>query len=89
MAEASVRGQPVIMRMKGIQTIVGGCCTRWMLHSVDVALGVCSTRCMIFLVYAVFGGSCTLCMLYSVNTVLAVCCHQCQHMIMTWRDRVG
>jgi len=34
-AEATFRGQLVIMRMKGRQTILGGCCTRCMLYSVS------------------------------------------------------
>jgi len=38
-AEATFRGQLVIMRMKGQQTILGGCCTRCMLHMVYAILG--------------------------------------------------
>jgi len=33
-AEATFRGQLVIVKMKGRQTILGGCCTRCMLYSV-------------------------------------------------------
>jgi len=39
-AEATFRGQLVIMRMKGRQTILGGCCTRCMLYSVCAVQGV-------------------------------------------------
>jgi len=49
-AEAIFRGQLVIMRMKGRQTIFGGCCTRCMLYSVNVVLGV-----FLYSVYAVLG----------------------------------
>jgi len=44
-AEATFRGQLVIMRMKGRQTILDGWCTRCMLYSVYAVLGVCNTRC--------------------------------------------
>jgi len=47
-AEATFRGQVLIMRMKGRLTILGVCCTRCMLR-----LGVCWTRCMLYSVYAV------------------------------------
>jgi len=35
------------MRMKGRQTILGGCCTRCMLYSVHVVLDACCTRCQL------------------------------------------
>jgi len=54
-AAAAFRGQLVIMRMKGRQTILGGCCTRCMLYSEYAELGVCCTRCMPYVVYAVLG----------------------------------
>jgi len=38
----------------------------------DAVLGVCSTRCMLYSVYAVLGVCCTRCMLYSVYAVLGV-----------------
>jgi hypothetical protein len=41
--EATFRGQLLIMRMKGRQTILGGCCTWWMLYLVDAVLGVSCT----------------------------------------------
>ena len=44
-AETTFRGQLVIMRMKGRQTTLGGCCTRCMLYAVYAVLGVCCTRC--------------------------------------------
>jgi len=44
-AEATFRGQLVIMRMKGRQTILGTWC---MLYSVYAVLGVCCTRCMLY-----------------------------------------
>jgi len=71
-AEATFRGQLVIMRMKGRQTILGRCCTRYMLYLVYAVLGVCCTRCMLYSVYAVLGVCCTPCMLYSVYAVLSV-----------------
>ena len=40
----------------------------------DVVHSVCSTQCMLYLVYAVLGVCCTRCMLYSVYAVLGVCC---------------
>ena len=49
-AEATFRGQLVIMRMKGRQTFFGECCTRCMLYSVYVVLGV-----FWYSVYAVLG----------------------------------
>jgi len=67
-AEGTFRGQLVIMRIKGRQTILGVCCTRCMLYSVYAVLGVCCTRCMLYSVYAVLGVCCTRCMLYSVST---------------------
>ena len=39
-AEGTFSGQLVIMRMKGRQTILGGCCTRCILYSVYAVLGV-------------------------------------------------
>jgi len=66
-AEATSRGQLVIMRMKGRHTILGGCCTQCMLY-----FGVCCTRCILYSVYTVLGVYCTRCMLYSVYTVLGV-----------------
>jgi len=38
----------------------------------DAVLGVCSTRCMQYLMYAVLGVCSTQCMLYSVYAVLGV-----------------
>jgi hypothetical protein len=72
-AEATFKGQLVIMKMKVRETILGGCCNRGMLY----------------LVYAVLGACCTRCMLYSVYAVLGVCCTHCQLIIMTWRVREG
>jgi len=72
-AEATFRGQLVIVRMKGLQTILGAWCTQCMLDSVYDVLGVC----------------CTPCMLYSVYAVLCVCCTQCQLMMIASTDRVG
>ena len=43
-AEATLRGQHEITRMKGWQTILGVCCTRCMLYSVYAVLGVCCTQ---------------------------------------------
>jgi len=43
-AEASLRGQLEIVRMKGRQTTLGVCCTRCMLYSVYAVLGVCCTE---------------------------------------------
>jgi len=37
------------MRMKGRQTILGKCCTRWMLYSVNAVLGVCGTQCQLMI----------------------------------------
>ena len=88
-AEATFRGQLVIIRMKGIQTILDGCCTRCMLYSVYAVLGVWCTRCMVYSVYAVLGVCCTWCMLYSVYALLGVCYTRCQLKIMTWQDREG
>ena len=51
--EAILRGRLVIMRMKGRQTILGGCCTWWMLYLVDAVLGGCCTWWMLYSVYAV------------------------------------
>jgi len=42
--------QGLIMRMKGRQTILGGCCTRCMLYAVYAVLSVCCTWCMLYLV---------------------------------------
>ena len=39
-AEATFRGQLVIMRMEGRQSIMGECCTQYMPYSVYAALGV-------------------------------------------------
>jgi len=60
-AEATFSSQLVIMRIKGRQTILGGCCTQCILYSVDAVLGVCCTWCMLYLVYAVLGVCCTRC----------------------------
>ena len=49
-SKATFRGQLVIMRMKGRQTIFGGCCTRCMLYSVYVVLDV-----FLYSMYAVLG----------------------------------
>jgi hypothetical protein len=46
-AEATLRGQFVIMRIKGRLLILGGY----------------STRCMLYLLHAVLGGCCTWCVL--------------------------
>jgi len=54
--EATFRGQLVIMRMNGRQTILG-----WMLYSVYAVLGVCCTRCKLYWVYGVLGECCTWC----------------------------
>ena len=54
-AEATFRGQLVMMRLKGIQIISGGCCTWCMLYLVYAVLGVCCTWCMLYLVYAELG----------------------------------
>jgi hypothetical protein len=43
----------------------------------DRVLGVCSTRCMQYSVYAVLGVCSTRCMQYSVYAVLSVYCTQC------------
>jgi len=53
-AEATFRGQLVLMRMKGWHTIFE-CYTQCMLYSVNAVLGVCCTRCMLYSVYAVLG----------------------------------
>jgi len=55
--KATFRSQLVIMRMKGRQSILGGCCTWSILYWVYAVLGVC-----------VLGICCTRCMLYSVST---------------------
>jgi len=55
-AQATFRGQLVILTMKEGQTILGGFCT----------------QCMLYSVYAVLSGCCTQCMLYSVYAVLSV-----------------
>jgi len=47
--EATFRGQLLIMKMNGRQTILGGCCTRGMLYSVDAVLGGCCTRCQLMI----------------------------------------
>jgi len=73
-AEATLRGQLLIMRMKGRQAIVG---TRCMLYSVYAILGECYTRCMLYWVYAILGVCYTRCMLYSVYAVLSVCYTWC------------
>jgi len=52
----------------------------------DVVHSVCSTQCMLYLVYAVLGVCCTRCMLYSVYAVLGVCCTRCSLLFMAWRD---
>jgi len=67
----------VIVRMKGSQTILAGCCTWWILYLVYAVLGVCCTWCMLYLVYAVHGVCCTWCMLYWVYAVRGVCCTWC------------
>ena len=54
-AAPNFRGQLVIMRMKGSQTIMDGHCTRCMLYSMYGVLGVCCTRCILYSVYAVLG----------------------------------
>jgi hypothetical protein len=82
-AEAIYRGQLLIMRMKGRETILGECCTQCMLYTMYAVLGVYCNRCMLYSVYAVLGVCCTRCMLYSVYAVLGVSCTQCQIMIMT------
>ena len=38
----------------------------------DAVRGVCSTQCMLYLVFAVLGVCCTRCRLYSVYAVLCV-----------------
>jgi len=43
----------------------------------DAVRGVCSTQCMLYLVYAVHSVCCTWCMLESVYAVLGVCCTRC------------
>ena len=48
-AEATFRGQLVIIRIEGRHTILGGCCTWCMLYLVYAVLGVCCTRCMLVL----------------------------------------
>ena len=47
-AAATFRGQLLIMRMKGRQTILGRCCTRCMLYPVYAVLGLCCTQCMLY-----------------------------------------
>jgi len=47
-AEATFRGQLVIITMKGRQTIIGGCCFPSRLYSVYAVLSVYSTRCMLY-----------------------------------------
>jgi len=54
-SDAVLRGQLVIMGMKGRQTILAGCCTHCMLYLVYAVLGVCCTGCMLYWVYAVLG----------------------------------
>jgi len=83
-AEATLRGQLVIVRMKGKQSILVGCYTQCILYMVYSC-----TRYMLYLVYAVLGVCCTWCMLYLVYAVKGVCCPSCQLIIMTWRDREG
>jgi len=39
-AEATSRGQHILMRMMGSQSFLGGCCTQCMLYSVHALLGV-------------------------------------------------
>jgi len=39
-AEATFKGQLLIVRMKGRQTILGGCCTLHMLYMVYAVLSV-------------------------------------------------
>jgi hypothetical protein len=58
-ADVSFRGQLEIVRMKRRQTL-------W---------GVCSTWCMLYLVYAEFGVCCSRCMLHSVYAALSVTHH--------------
>ena len=48
-AEATFRGQLVIMGMKERQPILAGCCTRWMLYSVYAVLGVYYTWCQLMI----------------------------------------
>jgi hypothetical protein len=54
-AEATLRGQLITMRMKGRQTIMGGCCTRCMLYSEYAVLSLCWTRSMWYSVCAILG----------------------------------
>jgi len=53
-----------------LDTVLGECCTWWMLYLVDAVLGGCCTWWMLYLVDAVLGGCCTWWMLYSVDAVL-------------------
>ena len=57
--DATIKGQLIIVRTKGRQTILGGCCARWMLCAVDAVRGVCCTRCMLDSVYAALSVCCT------------------------------
>jgi len=61
--DATLRGLLGIMRMKGIQTILGGCCTRCMLYTVYAVHGVC-----LYAVYAVCDVCCARFMLYFMST---------------------
>jgi len=54
-ADASFRGQLVIVRMKRRSPVLPGeCCTRCMLYSVYAVLSVCDAQCMLHSVYVVF-----------------------------------
>ena len=72
-AEATVRGQLLIMTMKRRQSM----------------FRKCSTRCMLYSLYTVLGACCTPIMPYPVYPIHGVRCTRCQLMIMTWRDIDG
>jgi len=76
-AEATFRGELVMVRMKRTHTILGRCCIHCMLYLVYAEFGVCCIWCMLYLLYAVFGVCCIRCMLYSLYAVFAVCCIRC------------
>ena len=57
-----------------VEAVLGVCCTRCILYLVYGVLGVCCTWCMLYLVYTAFGVGCTQCTLYVVYTVLGVHC---------------
>ena len=81
-ADATFSGQLLIVRMYGRQRCLRGCfiveySTRCPLYVVYAVLGVCCTQCMLYLVYAVLGVCCTWCMLHLVYAVLGVCFTQC------------